>query len=61
MYISYEELKAMEAEYLEKLRSVQAHLEVVNELLILASSKVKEEETVEEFQDEQVEVVEQQQ
>lgn len=39
MFISYEELKAMEEQYCEQLRNAQAHLDVVRELLKFAEEK----------------------
>lgn len=39
MFISYEELKAMEEQYYEQLRNAQAHLDVVRELLKFAEEK----------------------
>lgn len=44
MYISYEELKEMEEKYLEALKSAEAHLDVVRELLKLAEAKAPVEE-----------------
>ncbi len=39
MFISYEELKDMEEKYFEQLRTAQARLDVVRELLKLAEEK----------------------
>jgi hypothetical protein len=39
MYISYEELKAMEEQYYEQLRNAQAHLDVIRDLLKIAEAK----------------------
>lgn len=49
MFISYEELKAMEEQYAEQLRVAQSHLEVIRELIKVAEEKhvVVEEQTEE--------------
>lgn len=39
MFISYEELQAMEEKYLEELKNAQSHLEVIRELIKFAEEK----------------------
>lgn len=62
MFISYEELKAMEEKYAEEVRVAQSHLDVIRELVKFAeakeSVKVEETEEVAEVQYEEVEQTE---
>ena len=58
MFISYEELQEMEARYYEELKSAQAHLDVIRELMKLAEEKEVVEEPVEEIVEEQEETIE---
>lgn len=62
MFISYEELKAMEEKYEEEVRVAQSHLDVIRELVKFAEEKeavkIEEAEEVSQFQEEETAVEE---